>query len=108
MNYEQIIRKIAKNIENQNTFLAAKDGLVSIFNNDKELSKLQQIYLSYLYFYHDLIVDVAVNKLNDKIFTEDIYEDAYMTYRRDKKENNKEKTNHGIHLKFPTKRKKRK
>ena len=108
MNYEQIIRKIAKNIESQNTFLAAKDGLVSIFNNDKELSKLQQIYLSYLYFYHDIIVDVAVNKLNDKIFTAEIYEDAYMTYRRDKKEDNKEKNKHQIHLKFPTKRKKRK
>jgi hypothetical protein len=108
MNYEQIIRKIAKNIESQNTFLAAKDGLVSIFNNDKELSKLQQIYLSYLYFYHDLIVDVSVNKLNDKIFTEEIYEDAYMTYRRDKKIDNKEKPKHQIHLKFPQKRKKRK
>ena len=107
MNYEKIIRKLAKKTDHQNTFLAAKDGLISLFDNEKELSKIQQVYLSYLYFYHDLIVDVYSNKLNEKIFDEDIYEDAYMEYRRNKKEDNK-KTEHGIHLKFPNKRKKRK
>jgi hypothetical protein len=108
MNYEETIRKIAKKIENQNTFLAAKDGLVSIFNNDKDLTKIQQIYLSYLYFYHDLIVDVYSNKINEKIFDEEIYEDAYMNYKKNKKEDKKSERQHAIHLKFPQKRKKRK
>lgn len=105
---EDNIRKLAKQTESQNAFLASKELNMRLFNNERDLSRAQNIYLSYLYFYHDLIIDVYSKKLNEKIFEDDFYEDSYAHYKREKKEEDEKKKGKSIHLVFPSRHKPRK
>jgi hypothetical protein len=98
---EDKIRQLAKQTESQNSFLASKELGMKLFANEIELSRVQNIYLSYLYFYHDLIVDVYSKKLSEKIFEDDFYEDAYAYYKREKKDEDDKKKGRQIHLVFP-------
>jgi len=104
------IRALAKKIENQNIYVACKEiPTLKLFNNDKDLSKLQCIYLSYLIFYYNLNMEVALKKVSKKVFDNEIFEDAYSIYKQNKKEDiPKNKKDRDIHLVFPRKNKKRK
>jgi hypothetical protein len=85
------LRKLAKRNESLNFFHAIKDGFnFKLFNNEKDLSKLQDTFLSYLYFYYSLNNDIATKKVSDKVLTNEIFEDAYAYYRNNVKEDNKE------------------
>jgi hypothetical protein len=85
------LRKLAKRTESLNLFQTIKDGFnFKLFNNEKDLSKLQDTFLSYLYFYYSLNNDIATKKVSDKVLTNEIFEDAYAYYRNNVKEDNKE------------------
>jgi hypothetical protein len=103
MNIETTIRKVAKSIEHQNLFLSAKElNGIRLFNNEKEYSKLQQLYLSYLYFYNNLHTEIAMKEVSDKVLEDEIYEDAYAIYKKEKpeKKEGKNKKHNDIHLIF--------
>lgn len=103
------IRELAKKIENQNLFLTCKEiSSLKLFNNDKDLTKLQHIYLNYLFYYSNLNMDIALHKINKIILTDEIYEDAYTYYKQNRKQDEtKSSENKQIHLVFPKKNKKR-
>jgi len=87
------LRKLANKSEMLNLFIASKDmACFKLFNNEKDLSRLQSIFLSYLYFYHSLNNDVASERVSEKVFENEIYENAWAYYRskvkEDKKPNN--------------------
>lgn len=85
-NIGSYIRKLAKSIRSQNLFASAKDvGGLQLFLNNTDLSKLQQEYLSYLYFYYNLYQDIYSKKVTEKVLNNEIYEDAY-AYYKDKKQ----------------------
>ena len=106
---ENLIRKLAKETESQNSFSACKElHSLKLFENDKDLSKIQHIYLSYLFMYYNLYMDIALKKITDIVLKNEIYEDAYMYYKKEKKEDKKEKKDHDVHLVFSKKQKKRK
>ncbi len=107
MNFESLIRQIAKSSEHQSNFVAAKDFKISIFDNNSDLSRLQKIYMSYLYFYHDILIDISMKKVSEKIMDNEFYEDSYMTYKREKKED-KPKKDKDIHLVFKNDKKRNK
>jgi hypothetical protein len=103
MDIERIIRQLAKQVENQNLFLSAKElNGIKIFNNDKDFSKLQQLFLSYLYFYNNLHTEIQMKEVSEKVLEDEIYEDAYSVYKRDKPQNKgkEKKSDNGIHLIF--------
>jgi hypothetical protein len=106
---DNTIRKLAKQIEMQNTFSACKElPSLKLFENDKNLSRIQQIFLSYLFFYYNINMDIALKKVSEKILNSNTYEDAYSYYKREKVEETKGKKERDIHLVFPKKNKKRK
>jgi len=85
------LRKLAKKSEMLNLFVAAKDmACFKLFDNEKDLSRLQNIFLSYLYFYHSLNNDVASERVSEKVFEDEIYENAWTYYRSKVKEDKKE------------------
>ena len=90
-----ILRKLAKSDKYQNLLSVCKDiPTIKLFNNSSDLTPIQSIFLSYLYFYKDIYLDVYSNKINDIIFTDFIYEDAYSKWKREnstKKIENKKK-----------------
>ena len=80
-----LIRKLAKKIKFQNLFVATKDlSELKIFKNSTDLSKIQEIFLSYLYFYYDINYDITTKKITKDILKDEIYEDAYTYWKREK------------------------
>jgi len=101
-----LIRKLAKSIKFQNLYQATKEiNGILLFKNSMDFTWLQQIFLSYLYFYSNLNTEVVTNKLSEKIFNNFIYEDAYMLWRRevgyDKESKDKKRD---IHIAFHNKK----
>jgi len=109
MNFEKQLRKLAKTTEHQNLFSLSKDIVtIKLFKNNRDLSKLQQFYLSYLYFYHDLYLDVELKKVNSKVLDYEIYEDAYKLWKKEKPEDiSKKDKAKDVHLVFTNNKPKR-
>lgn len=100
---ENKIRKLAKKIDSQNLFAASKElNNIRLFKNTIDLSKIQQIYLSYLFFYNNLNTDIELKKVSKKVIENEIYEDSYNLWKREGKKDKKTKSNkpRDIHLVF--------
>jgi len=96
MGFGTCLRKLAKSISSQNTFIAAKEiNGIKIFENSIDFSKIQSEYLSYLYFYKSLYEDIYSKKVSDKVLTLEIYEDAYSYYRNKHDDSKKDKKSEG-------------
>ena len=100
-----IIRKLAKEIKSLNLFSASKEiNGIKLFHNDTDLSKIQELFISYLYFYYNLNMDISMEKVSKKVLENEIYEDSYSLYRN--KQGNKEQvkkdnqSEHAVHLVF--------
>ena len=95
------IRQLAKSIKAQNTFAAAKElHNIRLFYNSMDFSKLQELYLSYLYIYDSINKDIIIDKISKKIFDSEIYEDAYLIWKRkgNKKDFKNSKTGKDVNL----------
>ena len=89
-NIFELVRELAKTTEAQNLFYTCKElNSVRMFKNDYDLSHIQQTYISYLYLYESLAHDIIVEGISKKIYNSEIYEDAYIKWRSDKKDNKK-------------------
>jgi hypothetical protein len=93
------IRNLAKSIKAQNLFVAAKEiNGIRLFRNSFDFSKIQEIYLSYLYNYDSINRDIILEKISEHVFDSEIYEDSYILWKR--KNNKKEKDNNQKDLKL--------
>lgn len=87
MNIYSAVRKLAKTVSAQNMFHAAKEmNGIKIFRNEIELSKIQQIYLSYLFMYSSIGQDIQLEKISEHVTDDEIYEDAYMKWKKERKD----------------------
>jgi len=99
-----IIRQLAKETKMLNLFNASKElNGIKLFHNETDLSKIQELFVSYLYFYYNINMDINLDKVSKKILENEIYEDAYCTWKN--KQGNKEvkkdnNTEHDLHLVF--------
>lgn len=85
MNVEEIIRKLAKSNRYQTLFVLTKESGLPIFENIINHTEYQILFLNYLNFYYSLYTEVAMNDIPMYIFKDEIYEDAYMFYKRKEK-----------------------
>jgi len=95
INFNYYLRKLAKKSEILNQFVASKEiNGIRFFENELNFSKLQNTFVSYLYFYYNLYQDIAMKKVSEKVLNNEIYENAY-SYYKSKEENIKKegKTN---------------
>jgi hypothetical protein len=78
------IRKLAKQSKFQNLLYLAKDiSGVQFFTNVSNFSKLQDIFLSYIYMYDSINQDLASKHISKHVYDNEIYEDAYMIWKRE-------------------------
>lgn len=100
MNIYSSIRQLAKSVKSQNLFLAAKElSGIRLFKNLFDLSKLQEIYLSYLYIYNSINTDIVVEHISEEILTDEIYEDAYLLWKKKNRNKEEQKDNQkDLHL----------
>lgn len=109
MKIDNSLIELAKSVEMQNIFSAAKDiSNIKIFENNMNFSKIQMIFLSYLYMFNNLYTDIMLKKVSEKVIDNPIFWDAYSYYKREKVEKTKGKKERDIHLVFPKRNKKRK
>ncbi len=99
---EHLIRKLTKSTEHQNLFLASKEvNGVNLFRNHSDFSRIQEIYLSYLYFYYNIFMDIAIDKVSKKVTDNFIYEEAYSIYKNKKTDKTeKENEQRDLHIVF--------
>ena len=95
------VRKLAKSIKYQNLFFLAKDlKNIQIFDNLGNFSQLQDMFFSYLYMYDALNQDIAIKKVSKQVLDSEIYEDAYLLWKKEKGSNSieSENTKHDVVL----------
>lgn len=79
------LRCLAKSIRVQNLFTAVKEiHTLKLFKNIRELSNLQQYYLSLIYMYDALYKDIASENVSKKIMDSDLYADCYILWKKEK------------------------
>lgn len=82
MNVYSDLKKLAKSIRMQNLFSASKElHCISLFNNISDFSRIQEIFLSYLYRYNNIHHDIVVDKISKHVIDCEIYEDAYILWK---------------------------
>lgn len=113
MNIYEGIQELAKSVKYQNYFIAAKEiGSIKLFDNERDLSKLQELFLSYLYTFESINHDIVLDKISPKVLDNQIYWESYLLYKKNrKKEDNPSKKKDltlvaGRRIKFPKKRNK--
>jgi len=87
------LRALARSNEFQTLYARAKDLGFKLFNNNKDLSRIQIIFLNYLELYSSLIQDIAMNEPHidyDKL-KDDELTDAYLTWKRKNREKKNKK-----------------
>ena len=103
-----MLRKLAKSAKILNVFSASKEmNGVKLFRNETDFSRIQEIFINYLYFYYGIHQDISAKKVSKKVLDDEVYEDAYAYWKfksdkseqKDKPQSNPA-TSHGIHLVF--------
>jgi len=79
------IRILAKHYKYQSVYNLEKMQF-KIFQNERDLSEIQLAFLDYLAFYNNIYTDISLGEIDSKVIENDIYEDAYVYWRRHKPE----------------------
>jgi len=90
---DQILRTIAKSIKYQTLFARAKDmGNIRLFDNDKDFSKIQVIFLQWIQVYSSLYQDLIMGEqfINEEVLEDFMKCDNYLFYRSKKYETKKQ------------------
>ena len=89
MNYIESVRELAKSNDYQNIYILSKDmGSIKIFENCRDFTYIQHIFLRYLNFYYNIYTDISMGEVGDIVLENDLYSDAYVMW---KNKNDKEK-----------------
>jgi len=87
-----ILRKLAKTNKWQTLYACSKEGCVSLFKNVAAYTDLQVAFLQYCSFYNSLNTDIYMEEVGDIVLDNQIYEDAYQTYKNKVKKNKRKMT----------------
>lgn len=90
---EEFIRRLAKSYYWQGCYRQSKDLHLSLFENSKDLSKIQIIFLNWLSIYESLYQDLNMEEsyISEDVVNDPIRTDAYLFWRRKCKDKIKKK-----------------
>jgi hypothetical protein len=78
-------RKLAKSDEYQALFSLGKEmPHVKIFSNEENFTDIQIIFLKFLSMYSTILLDIALNEIDNRVLENEIYEDSYLMYKNTK------------------------
>jgi len=108
MNIDNRIKQLAKSNEHQSLFSISKElSNIKLFYNDTDLSRLQMIYISYLFYYYNIYMDIDMKKVSKRVLDNEIFEDAYSIWKKEGKEDNTSKPKKDISLVFSRSKKRK-
>lgn len=76
------LRKLAKDSYYQSLYSSAKELGLQLFENNTDLTKIQLWFLSYISMYASINIDIALGEISERVLENEIYEDAYLLYKR--------------------------
>lgn len=85
MDFISSLRQLAKSDKWQTLFYHFKESNGNIFENNSNFTAYQVIFLNFLYFYHNIYTDIALEEVDEIVLTHEIFEDAWSRYKRKKK-----------------------
>ena len=86
MNIYNSVINLAKSVRAQNLFAISKEvNGIRLFKNSHDFSKLQEIYLNYLYTFDLLNRDVIVEGISKKVIEDEIFWESYLLYKKSNK-----------------------
>ena len=80
------LRELAKSNYYQTLYNQVKELHLKLFENERDLSDMQIQFIGFLNFYSNLFLYFALGEIEEIVFTDKIYEDAYMYWKQHKKE----------------------
>jgi hypothetical protein len=102
MNIYKSVISLAKGNKYQNLLVVSKEiNGIRLFRNTYNFSRLQEIFINYLYMFDIINKDMITDKISKKVLEDEIYWDAYMLWRREEKYKDKKSKDSGnrmIHL----------
>ena len=100
MNTYSSLRVLAKQNKYQNLFFACKElNGFNLFENSRDLSQLQQIFINYLYMYQSIMQAISVDKISPHVTDNELYEDSYLLWRnKGGKKELKDNKQNAVHL----------
>jgi len=75
------LRQLAKSNYYQNLYYHVREHGFRLFHNEHDMTELQMFFLNYLDFYSTLHLDLAMGDIDEIVFDNEIFEDAYYAYR---------------------------
>jgi hypothetical protein len=93
MDTTKYIRKLARSIKYQNLYTNSSDLGFKMFKNNGNLTDIQNAFLYWCSVYNSLYEDLAMQEdyINKDIIESDIRTDAYLLYRKKKREQDAKK-----------------
>jgi len=86
-----ILQNLAKSNNAQIIYHRAKEINLHLFNNDRDLSQIQIMYLYYLELYSMLFQDLQMNEpyISEQVIEDNLRVEAYLLWRRINRKNKK-------------------
>ncbi len=82
---EKIVRTLAKNHYYQLLYSQSKEIGTRVFRNIIDLTDVQIAFVQYMSFYNSLYIDLACGEVKEFVLNDQIYEDAYSTYKSEER-----------------------
>lgn len=82
MDFIALLRDLAKSEKYQTLFSHFKESNGTIFENRSDFTTYQIVFMNFLYFYHNIYTDIALEEVDEIVITDHIYEDAWARYKR--------------------------
>lgn len=79
---ESLVRSLAKSVKYQTIYCHAKEGSLKLFHNAGFYTNYQVLFINYLSMYNSLYTDIALEQISEIVLEDEIYEDAYLYYKR--------------------------
>ena len=80
-----LIRQLAKSIRYQNLYTNVKELHIKLFENECNLTPIQEYFLNFLNFYSSINMDIVLGDVDKLVLDNEIYEDSYTIYKRKKR-----------------------
>ena len=92
MAYDNLLRKLARTTTWQVVYCRAKEiGTIKLFDNVVDFTRVQIDFMQWLEIYYSLYMDISLGEkyVTEDMLLDDIRVDAYLFYRRKKKQDQK-------------------
>lgn len=87
----RVIRSLAKQHKWQTIYVQAKELNFNLFINNIGFTDIQIQFLDYLNYYSSIYMDIALDDIGWVVLDNEVYEDAYMFYKRKVRDKNEVK-----------------